>query len=235
MSLQVTDRLGVADAVTLANAVVGVVAMTAAVLGEVQLVARLILLAAVADGVDGIVARRYGGTEVGPSLDSMADIVSFGTVPALFVFAAARDEWALTDEPGLYAAAAGVASLVVVLSLARTALYTVYVGEEENRPGIQNTLASSLLAAAYLAGLTAVPALLAGAVVLSLLMVAPVPYPKLLARDALVMGFVQMGAVLLPTALARVFPRVLLVGALAYLVLAPWCYWGESRGGISAL
>jgi CDP-diacylglycerol--serine O-phosphatidyltransferase len=115
----------------------------------------------------------------------------------------------------------------VVLSLARTALYTVYVGEEENRPGIQNTLASSLLAAAYLAGLTAVPALLAGAVVLSLLMVAPVPYPKLLARDALVMGFVQMGAVLLPTALARVFPRVLLVGALAYLVLAPWCYWGE--------
>jgi CDP-diacylglycerol--serine O-phosphatidyltransferase len=227
MSLQVRDRLGVADAVTLANAVIGVVAMTAAVLGRVDLVARLILLAAVADGVDGIVARRYGSTEVGPLLDSVADIVSFGTLPALFVFAAAREEWALTDSPELYAAATAVAALLVVFSLARTALYTVHVGEDETRPGIQNTLASSLLAAAYLAGLTVVPALLAAGAVLSVLMVAPVSYPKLLARDALVMGFFQMGAVLLPTALARFFPRFLLVGALAYLVLAPWFYWGE--------
>ena len=128
MSLQVRDRLGVADVVTLANAVIGVVAMTAAVLGRVDLVARLILLAAVADGVDGIVARRYGSTEVGPLLDSVADIVSFGTLPALFVFAAAREEWALTDNPELYAAATAVAALLVVFSLARTALYTVHVG-----------------------------------------------------------------------------------------------------------
>ena len=226
MSLQAADRLGAADVVTLANAVIGVVAMTAAVLGEVQLVARLVLLAAVADGIDGIVARRYGSTEVGPYLDSTADIVSFGTLPALFVFAAARQEWALTDEPELYATAAGVASLFVVLSLARTALYTVHVDEGQSRPGVQNTLASSLLAAAYLAGVTAVPVLLASTVVLSVSMVAPVAYPKLLARDALVMGFVQMGAVLVPTVLVGLFPRLLLVGALAYLTLAPWYYWG---------
>ena len=232
MSLQVVDRLGWADAMTLLNAVIGVVAMAAAVLGEVQLVAQLILLAAVADGLDGIIARRYGGTPVGPYLDSMADIVSFGTAPALFIFVAAREEWTdealtLADDPAFLAIAVGVASLFVVLSLVRTALYTVHVGEDENRPGIQNTLASSILAAAYLAGLTYLPALLAVSVVLSVLMVAPVAYPKLLARDALVMGVVQMGAILFPLALERVFPRVLLVFALAYLVLAPRFYWGD--------
>lgn len=228
MSLRVADRLGLADVMTLANAAVGVVAMAMAVLGEVQLIAQLILLAAVADGLDGIIARTRGGTPVGPYLDSMADIVSFGTAPALFIFVAANDVWGpLGDEPLLFAAATGVAALFVVFSLVRTGLYTVYVGEDENRPGIQNTLASSILAAAYLAGLTLMPALLAATVVLSVLMVAPVPYPKLAARDALIMGVVQMGAIVAPTALQRVFPRVLLVAALAYLTLAPRFYWEE--------
>lgn len=232
MSLQVLDRLGWADAMTLANAVVGLGAMAAAVMGEVQLVAQLILLAAVADGLDGIIARRYGSTPVGPYLDSMADIVSFGTAPALFVFVAAQQEWTaepwtLSSDPELVLVAGAVAATFVVFSLVRTALYTVYVDEGETRPGIQNTLASSILAAAYLAGLTAIPILLAVSVVVSVLMVAPVPYPKLLARDALVMGVLQMAAILFPTMLSRVFPRALLVFALAYLVLAPRFYWGD--------
>jgi archaetidylserine synthase len=228
MSLRVRERLGAADVMTLLNAALGVAAMTVAIVGEPQQVARLILLAAVADGLDGIIARRFGGTAVGPYLDSMADIVSFGTAPALFLFVAVQAEWgSLTDNPELYALAVGAASLFVVFSLVRTALYTVYVGEDENRPGIQNTLAGSILAAGYLAGVTMVPLLLVSGVALSVLMVAPVPYPKLSARDALLMGVVQMGAILVPTAVERVFPRVLLVAALAYLTLAPRFYWEE--------
>jgi archaetidylserine synthase len=232
MSLQVLDRLGWADVMTLLNAAIGVLALAAAVLGEVLLVAQLILLAAVADGLDGVIARRFGGTEVGPYLDSMADIVSFGTTPAIFVFVAAREEfrdeiWTLSEEPELAAVAGTVAAGFVVFSLVRTALYTVYVGEDETRPGIQNTLASSILAVAYLAGLTNVPALLGATVVLSVLMVAPVPYPKLRDRDAIVLGALQMAAILLPAVLERVFPRVLLLFALAYLTLAPRYYWGE--------
>ncbi len=232
MSLQVLDRLGWADVMTLLNAAIGVLALAAAVLGEVLLVAQLILLAAVADGLDGVIARRFGGTEVGPYLDSMADIVSFGTTPAIFVFVAAREEfrdeiWTLSEEPELAAVAGTVAAGFVVFSLVRTALYTVYVGEDETRPGIQNTLASSILAVAYLAGLTNVPALLGATVVLSVLMIAPVPYPKLRDRDAIVLGALQMAAILLPAVLERVFPRVLLLFALAYLTLAPRYYWGE--------
>jgi len=232
MSLRVLDRLGWADAMTLLNAVIGVVALVAAVLGEVSAVAQLILLAAVADGLDGVIARRYGSTEVGPILDSMADIVSFGTAPAIFVFVAAREAvreggQTLSDAPELAAVAGAVTAGFVVLSLVRTALYTVYVGETERRPGIQNTLASSILAVAYLAGLTNLPALLGATAVLSVLMVAPVPYPKLFDRDAIVLGVLQMAAILFPAVLGRLFPRTLLVFALAYLTLAPRYYWGS--------
>lgn len=228
MSLRVRERLGLADVVTLINAVLGLAAITAAFTASPGVVARLILLAAVADGLDGIIARRRGGTAVGPYLDSLADVVSFGTAPAVFVFAVAYAAWSpLTANPAQYAIAIGVPALFVVLSLVRTGLYTVYVGEDETRPGIQNTLAASILAAGYLAGVTDVWLVLAAAVVLSILMVAPVPYPKLLARDALVMGVVQVGAILRPSLLERAFPRMLLLAALAYLVLAPRYYWAE--------
>jgi CDP-diacylglycerol--serine O-phosphatidyltransferase len=234
MSLRVRERLGVADVMTLLNATLGVVAMVVAVVVGPTTAAQVVLLAAVADGLDGIIARTRGGTPVGPYLDSMADIVSFGTAPALFLFAATfRDVVGVLPPglpvPGLVAAvaASAVPAVVVVFSLVRTALYTVHVGEDENRPGIQNTLAASILAAGYLAGLASTPLLLAGAVVLSVLMVAPVPYPKLAARDALVMGVVQMGAILTPAAFGRLFPRVLLLAAVAYLVLAPRFYWVE--------
>jgi CDP-diacylglycerol--serine O-phosphatidyltransferase len=228
MSLRVGHRLGYADVMTLLNAALGVVAMTAAVMGETELVARLILLAAVADGLDGIIARKHGGTDVGPYLDSIADIVSFGTAPALLVVAVGQDAWGpLSANTPEYIAVVAVASLFVVFSIVRTALYTVYVEEGQNRPGIQNTLGSSILAAGYLAGVTAIEPILAGTVVLSVLMIAPVPYPKLATRDALLLGVVQMGAITVPATLQRAFPRILVGAALAYLTLAPWFYWED--------
>ncbi|WP_164471555.1 protein sorting system archaetidylserine synthase [Halosimplex salinum] len=230
--LRVRERIGAADVVTLANAVVGFVAGVVA-LSNPQLAARLVLLAAIADALDGIVARQFGGTEVGPLLDSVTDVVSFGATPALLVYGIAAAEWGwlgdgLTSAPSAQAAAALAAgSLFVVFSILRTALYSQFVGEGENRPGIQNTLGATILAAAYLSGLTWVPGLLAVVVVLSVAMVAPVPYPNLRARDAGVLGVVQAAAVVAPLALSRALPRFLLVAALAYMFLAPRYYWGE--------
>jgi archaetidylserine synthase len=234
MSLQVRRRLGVADVMTLLNATLGVIAMVVAVTVGPTAAARLVLLAAITDALDGIIARSQGGSEVGPLLDSIADLVSFGTAPALFIWAATRDAVSAAIPAGIplsgtvnLVAVSAVPAVFVVFSLVRTALYTVYVGEDENRPGIQNTLGASILAAGYLAGVTMPAVLLPAAVVLSVMMVAPVPYPKLGARDAGLMGLVQAGAILAPTVLERLFPRALLVAAIAYMTLAPRYYWGE--------
>jgi len=41
-----------------------------------------ILLAAAADGLDGFVARKTSSSPIGANLDSLADLISFGTAPA---------------------------------------------------------------------------------------------------------------------------------------------------------
>ena len=67
--------------------------------------------------------------------------------------------------------------------------------------------------------------LLALAAVLTPLMLCDVVYPDLHAQDALVMGVVQAGAILLPGLYGRGFAFGLLYLALAYLVLGPVLYW----------
>jgi CDP-diacylglycerol--serine O-phosphatidyltransferase len=45
-----------------------------------------IFLALIADGLDGIIARRFGGGKMGESLEAMADMVSLSLAPLCFVF-----------------------------------------------------------------------------------------------------------------------------------------------------
>lgn len=233
MSLQVSRRLGFADGVTLVNAVVGFVAGVVA-FTDPRLAARLILLAAIVDALDGIVARSAGNSRVGPLLDSITDVVSFGTTPGLFVFGIFRLEYDGIDElaPPFLVVALLVPAGFAAFSILRTAFYEVYVSEGEDRPGIPNALAAVILAAAYLSDIVPVAVLLGATVILSVLMVAPVRYPKLAVRDASVLGVVQALAILGPSLFRGVFPIALLVAAMAYLTLGPRYYWGPSDASV---
>lgn len=73
---------------TLCNLSCGVLALALLLSGNpLRHAALLVLLAAVFDLLDGQVARALGVTSpLGKDLDSLADLVSFGVVPALVVF-----------------------------------------------------------------------------------------------------------------------------------------------------
>ncbi|GAA0453865.1 protein sorting system archaetidylserine synthase [Halococcus dombrowskii] len=214
--------LSLADGVTATNAALGFLAAALAPFSP-PLAARLVLLAAVADGLDGVLATHVGSTPVGEFLDSLADVASFCVAPALLVVSTVRLERGMTPE-GTGWLALAVAALFVVSGVVRLGLYTAYDVERGQTEGVQTTLAATVLAAGLLAGI-ATPAVLIGATaVFAGLMVAPIGYPDLRVRDALVMGVVQAGAIVAPTVLFRVFPRALLVCALAYLVLGPRFY-----------
>ncbi|PSP33871.1 CDP-diacylglycerol--serine O-phosphatidyltransferase [Halobacteriales archaeon QH_10_70_21] len=218
-------QLGLADAVTVANAAVGFVAAAVAV-GDPTLAARLVLLAAIADGLDGVIARARGGTSVGDFLDSLADVASFGVAPAVLVYGVARE--ALGGSLPETAALFGIPALFVVMAVVRLGFYMLEDRDAAATEGVQTTLAATILAVAYLSGLTDPLALLGVAAVFTYLMVAPITYPELYARDALVLGGLQALAVLFPTVVDRVFPRSLLLFAVGYLVLAPFVYWREA-------
>jgi CDP-diacylglycerol--serine O-phosphatidyltransferase len=77
----------VPSALTLGNLFFGVWAMVAASRGDFTTAAWLIVLAGVADTLDGRVARiTQTGSRFGAELDSLVDAISFGVAPALIIY-----------------------------------------------------------------------------------------------------------------------------------------------------
>ncbi|MDS0298465.1 protein sorting system archaetidylserine synthase [Halogeometricum sp. S1BR25-6] len=230
MKPRFVGKMGLADAVTVGNAALGFLAAVAAT-ASVALAARLILLAAIADALDGVIARRRGGTAVGQYLDSLADVASFGVAPALLVAVAVRQTWA-ADRLRLAVALAGTA-LFVAAAVTRLGLYTAYDGDHAQTEGVQTTLAATILSAGVLAGFADPVVLVPLVYLLAVLMVTTVTYPDLHAQDALIMGVVQALAILLSGPygrrlvgdLGQGFAFGLLFLALSYLFFGPMFYW----------
>ncbi len=75
---------------TLGNLVCGVLAIRAVVLDQAMLAITFVFIAAVLDFFDGFVARALGVSgELGKQLDSLADNVTFGVVPAFMMLSIA--------------------------------------------------------------------------------------------------------------------------------------------------
>ena len=220
MKPRFVGRLGLADAVTVANAALGFLAAVAATV-DPALAARVILLAAIADALDGIVARKVGSTPAGEYLDSLADVASFGVAPAIIAVVVARDAW---TDPARVAVVVAVGAVFVAMAVVRLGFYTAYDVDNEHTEGVQTTLAGTIVAAVVLAGLTDPLVLVVLVALFTALMVTDVEYPDLRPRHALGMGVVQAGAVLVPTVLSRAFPRLLLACAVGYLLFAPLFY-----------
>lgn len=73
--------------VTLAGMCVGLTSIRFAVDERFGLAVFLILLAAVMDGLDGLIARRLHATsEIGAQLDSLSDFLCFGVAPAVLIY-----------------------------------------------------------------------------------------------------------------------------------------------------
>jgi len=226
MEPRFVGRLSAADAVTVANAGLGFFAIVAA-FDDPRLAARFVLLAGIADGLDGVLARAFGSSPAGEYLDSLADVSSFSLAPAVMVFATVREGWSITFDVMTPTAVlvAAVPAAFVAMAVLRLGMYTAFDTEMDATQGVPSTLAATLLAAAILSGLTDPTGLLVATGAFVYLMVSPVRYPDLHAGDALVMGVVHAGAVLFPTALDRTFPLSLLSLAAAYMMLSPWLYW----------
>ena len=80
-------RKHIPNFITLCNLMAGAVALLMVLTDKPEIAVILILAAAVFDFLDGTAARMLKTTsETGKQLDSLADIVSFGIVPAAFIY-----------------------------------------------------------------------------------------------------------------------------------------------------
>lgn len=106
------------NAVTSLNLIAGSMAVIMAYEGNYQATVLLVLLAATFDFLDGFLARLLNSySSIGKELDSLADMVSFGLVPAITAFSLLRDSpWEWTRYFGL---------LIAVFSALRLAKFNV--------------------------------------------------------------------------------------------------------------
>jgi CDP-diacylglycerol---serine O-phosphatidyltransferase len=73
--------------VTLLNLISGSIAIILAFSGEMVLASWFIILAAILDFFDGMVARLlHAKSDIGAQLDSLADVVSFGLAPSVIMY-----------------------------------------------------------------------------------------------------------------------------------------------------
>lgn len=80
------------NAMTCANLLCGCLGIVQVFEGELAIASWLILLAAVLDFLDGFVARALRAqSPIGKELDSLADCVTFGVLPAFIMFSLLRD------------------------------------------------------------------------------------------------------------------------------------------------
>ncbi len=100
---------------TLTGLCAGLTAIRFALAGRFDLAAALIVLAALIDGMDGLLARRLNAqSHFGAELDSLSDFVCFGVAPALILY-----RFAFADLPGPGWLAVLVFVLCCCLRLAR--------------------------------------------------------------------------------------------------------------------
>ncbi len=80
-------RLLAPNLITLMGLALGLTGMRLALEGKLELGVVCVLIAAALDGVDGRLARFMNGTSrFGAQLDSLADFVNFGVVPAVMLY-----------------------------------------------------------------------------------------------------------------------------------------------------
>jgi CDP-diacylglycerol--serine O-phosphatidyltransferase len=175
----IREYVNLANALTSGSLAAGFVALFLIFKNDdLFVVAGLVALAAVFDALDGYAARRTGndegdGAEFGSNLDSLADVVSFGAVPAFAIY------WAsLYALPVVGLVACLVFFLCGAWRLARFSLYKhplYFVGFPIPAVGMLVALLAALLAITGPYPFITLPVVL----VLSFLMVCALPFPTL--------------------------------------------------------
>lgn len=165
-----------ATVITSASLTAGFAAILLAADGRLRGAAAAVVVAAILDGADGVVARRLSVSgRFGRNLDSLADLVSFGVAPALML-----RQGVLDAVPTLGTAVCVAFVLAGAWRLARFPL----VEDRDRFVGLPIPPAGVAAAAVAVLALPVAVAL-AVTVALALLMVSTLPFPTLAALGRL--------------------------------------------------
>jgi CDP-diacylglycerol--serine O-phosphatidyltransferase len=215
--------LSIADIVTLTNVIFGFMAIIMAFLrpNEMRFSFSFILLALLADGLDGVVARRTRKGELGEYFEAMADMTSLGIAPAIFVYVTYNDAVSCC----IYRHIILVAVLIVFLSMSVIRLASFHIMKDKNSfvglPASASTIIILTLAFFGIEFLYVLPVI----IIISIVMVTNVRFPKPgLKMDALAAILIIL-TLILGRNYSDLAPLVLLSMIMIYIIAGPIYLW----------
>lgn len=177
------------NTLSLINLFLGCLSVVSAFEGNLLLAGYFILLASVFDYLDGFAARLLKAySPLGKELDSLSDLVSFGVAPSVIVFHLLKDALALAPEQGFTSGNVilVIPFLIAVFSALRLAIFNIDTQQTTSFIGLP-TPANAIFIVGVVLGLnspykvwfealtTSPMAIIAMVLVLSALLVAPIP------------------------------------------------------------
>ena len=174
----IQNFIATSDIISLLNMSSGFLSILCSINNYFELSAILMIIAIMFDSTDGWVARKTNRNDslgFGKNIDSLSDIVSFGVAPAVFIYTSIN-----TTSIPLQSLVILVSLLIVVCGVLRLTRYNVIADHVKTSdfigfpiPGI-----SFIIATYYLSGLYNSYLALILSIIVSILMISNVKYPK---------------------------------------------------------
>jgi len=217
--------LTVADLITLLNAVLGFIAILFAMSHQFSLAASLILLGLLADGLDGMVARRLGIGKIGEFLEPIADMISLSVAPLILWYAIYYNT--IVGTPWVHGCVGLVMTFSLICSIIRLSSFSL-LKEQQYFVGLPTSASAMFLVAiSYLAPAIWYP--LGGIIILSLAMISSIHFPKLGLIANLVTALLVAATIIFDSMYYNITPIVLLAALGCYVILGPLYFFLKTR------
>jgi CDP-diacylglycerol--serine O-phosphatidyltransferase len=221
--------LSVADMVTLFNATLGFLALLLVFSHQFPLAASLILFGLLADGLDGMIARRFGTGKIGEYLEPLADMISLSIAPLALIYVLYNERIVL--EPSTHLLLGIVLVFSLICSLIRLSSFS-FLKEKRFFVGLP-TSASAMFLVVFSYLIVDLWYLLAVIVVLSFGMVSSIRFPKLGLKANLVAAVFILVTILFQGRYYNTAPLLLLAALLFYVIVGPIYFQVKHRNSVN--
>jgi CDP-diacylglycerol--serine O-phosphatidyltransferase len=221
--------MSVADLVTLLNAVLGFLALILVFSDQFQLAASLILLGLLADGLDGMVARRLGNGQIGEYLEPIADMVSLSVAPLALFYKVYYD--AIVSQSSVHLLLGIIIVFSLICSIIRLSSFSLlkekqfFIGLPTSASAVFLVLTSFLTPEVWYV----FPII----IVLSLAMISSIRFPKPGLMVNLIAAVFIVATIILDSMYYNIAPILLLAALTSYIIFGPLYFRVKKRSQVS--
>ncbi len=215
--------IAISDIISILNMSCGFLSIVSSVNHSFKLAALLMIFAIMFDSVDGWVARKTNRNDTlgfGKNIDSLSDVISFGVAPAVFVYSTMNTTPAIIQQIGIL-----VSLFIVICGVLRLTRYNVIADKIDTNdfigfpiPGI-----AFIIATLYLSGIYNVYFAIILSIIVSLIMISTIIYPKFDNVPVLAVSCILILLLILPIKIVlfniNIPALLLLIFCLYYLII----------------